>query len=333
MKYTVLEALLENAQVVDGLRGNPATAKLHECIHAFMKVFGFVTGREQYGSESDNRPYPFSAYGYRCSENSADNKAVALLKYIFYPHIQGYIAPALKRNDRTPFHQELCLFNPSDALARTRVKNIDQYNNFKNRLHSRRLELEGEFIVTDGSMGGSLVRPKSGGTKAPTTSTNASKAVPLAVNLPNAHSTENKNGTDQNPGPISQKLHGSEKVMPNPKNGDNTKVQANIVHQPSQAHYVASVTGSVGSQSSGISPTSSLPVSRTSSIENADILSNSTASLALKALRNAQVKRSKLAIQCNDTLCSECEDNIVFTTEEFRVLELIKNSVMSQIII
>ena len=321
MKYTVLEALLENAQAVDSLKNSPTTAKLQECIQAFMKVFGFVPGKEQYGSNSDNRPFPFSAYGYRWSNNSIDNKAVALLKYIFYPYIQGYIAPRLKRNDATPFHEELCLFVPSSVLAGPSVTiPRDDYLGRKVNLKAIKLVLTSEFIVMDG-----------GGKQ--------EKVQGLQGNVPGRQgNVQGRQGNDQGQQGNDQGRQGNDQGQQG-----NVQVRHTLVwltgDEGSQAASVTGPLSNTGSSSrstsstgyssgppSNGSPSPSPPISRLPSI---NVLQNALPK-NLQA-RKTQVKGYQLS--CNDNLCSECNDVIVFNSEELGVLELIKNSVMSQIII
>jgi hypothetical protein len=293
MKYTVLEALLENAQVVDSLKGSPTTAKLQECIQAFMKVFGFVPGKEQYGSDSNNRPFPFSAYGYRWSDNSVDNKAVALLKYIFYPHIQGYIAPMLKRHDTIPFHQELCLFVPSSVLDGP--SEIIQKNDYTNRtrdLVGKQLELSREFMVMDG--GGKDIKGLDQGPG------NVQGQEPGTLSLMSLHNPAASQGQQPNDFPAASTRGSSGPLSTNGSSGR------------------SSINGSFSRQPSNMFSENVFPASAKALAENAQA-------------KKSQVKGYQLS--CNDNLCSECNDNIVFNSEELGVLELIKNSVMSQIII
>jgi hypothetical protein len=301
MKYTVLEALLENAQVVDSLKGSPTTAKLQECIQAFMKVFGFVPGKEQYGSDSHNRPFPFSAYGYRWSDNSVDNKAVALLKYIFYPHIQGYIAPMLKRHDTTLFHQELCLFVPSSVLAGPSVIiPQNEYEDTTGNLIGKKLELSPEFMVMDGGGGGRDQEP-------------------------------GRQGNDQGniQGPVQQGQQG---------NVQGQQTFMGLTGSPAASHtgMISGPPSNAGLSSSGPSSTIGSPSGPPSTLGSPGISRQPSINYVFQASATALAKIPQVKgyqLSCNDNLCSECNDNIVFNSEELGVLELIKNSVMSQIII
>jgi len=306
MKYTVLEALLENVQVVDSLKGSPTTAKLQECIQAFMKVFGFVPGKEQYGSDSHNRPFPFSAYGYRWSDNSVDNKAVALLKYIFYPHIQGYIAPMLKRHDTTLFHQELCLFVPSSVLdGPSVIIPQNEYEATKSNLKGKKLELTSpEFTLKNVGGGGGDQEPR-------------------------------RQGNDQGPVPQGN-VRGLQGNVQGPPGTLGLMGLNSSSRPPSNTGFSSRNPSTTGFSSSGPSSTIGSPSGPPSTLGSPGTSRQPSTNYVVQASATALAKKPQVKgyqLSCNDNLCSECNDNIVFNSEELGVLELIKNSVMSQIII
>lgn len=117
MKYIMLEAMMDYADEINNLPHG--TSELFKRVDSFMSGYGFKPNSEQPGEP--NLPEHLEYYGLRYSIQEQDDRAVALLKSVFYPYVDGYIAPQLpfKMGLGVKFHAEICLFDPSEAQLTT----------------------------------------------------------------------------------------------------------------------------------------------------------------------------------------------------------------------
>jgi hypothetical protein len=85
---------------------------LQQVIEIFMQAYGLTPA-------TPALPEPLQNYGHRHSIVHKDDIAVAFMKMIFYPEFDGYIGPRLWLQGNVPFTEELCLFDPSNAINTT----------------------------------------------------------------------------------------------------------------------------------------------------------------------------------------------------------------------
>ena len=121
MRNMVVEALLQmderkfNENVIFG---NQRKETFRYYVEIFMRAYGLRPMWER-GLGAKNLIEPFQNFGLRSSIFDQDDVAVALLKYIFYPEFAGYIAPKFITQlepSKINFHNEICLFNPSECF-------------------------------------------------------------------------------------------------------------------------------------------------------------------------------------------------------------------------
>jgi len=140
MKYMLLEALAYMDE--PGLSRLLNTGSQSQAIGYYLESFMLSYGLRPMADQCEiNLPKPLQNFGYRKSYTDRDDYAVALMKYIFFPEFDGYIAPSLKQSSTDPkaieFHHELCLFDPSKSIESTeyRPKTVNssymetEYNN------------------------------------------------------------------------------------------------------------------------------------------------------------------------------------------------------------
>lgn len=148
LKYMFLEAIIgdTNLFTLDNITkitiGNK-TATLQQFVASVVYAFGMnindnvrsilqnISGRTD-GTTLTIATRLLDTFGYRLSDAEIDNYAMTILKYIFYPYIDGYIASLLPvRDSPYNFHQEICLFEPRITISRTQLTtttNINPWN-------------------------------------------------------------------------------------------------------------------------------------------------------------------------------------------------------------